>query len=114
MVLHLPDGTALRADAPLVEQLLRCEQLQEAAREFLSRLGEAPVPATQRSACALMGEQALVRFRGGTEGAGGEADGYIASDWHVGSTDATTCLIAVAVCRESCTAWWVLGGAVNR
>lgn len=112
MVLHIPDGTALRADAHFVEQLVRCEQLRKAARDFLSRVGEVPLPATQRSACALMGEQALVRFRSGSEGAGGGADGRVTSDWHVGSTDATTCLIAVAVCRESGTAWWVPGGAV--
>ncbi|GFR41193.1 hypothetical protein Agub_g1863, partial [Astrephomene gubernaculifera] len=89
MVLTLPSAAAVGVD--LLRSILEDPNVQQANSDFVARIGESPVPATCRAACALMGEEALVDFSD--------------DEWHVGSTDATTCLIAVLVCRTSRKAW---------
>ncbi|PNW85116.1 hypothetical protein CHLRE_03g172350v5 [Chlamydomonas reinhardtii] len=82
---ELDTGALLRA-------ILADPAIQRANEDFLNKLvREAPVPATCRSACAMMGEEALVDFS--------------LSQWHVGSADATTCLILAVVCPVTRKAW---------
>ncbi|KXZ56594.1 hypothetical protein GPECTOR_1g534 [Gonium pectorale] len=91
MVLVLSGGALMEGHGNLLRAVLEDPQVQRANAAFLARAGEAPVPASRRSVCTLMGEEALVDFS--------------RDEWHVGSMDATTCLIAVAACRVTRKAW---------
>ncbi|KAG2442789.1 hypothetical protein HXX76_002868 [Chlamydomonas incerta] len=78
--------------AALLRAILADPAIQAANQAFLDKLGaEPPVPAACRSVCAMMGEEALVDFG--------------ACQWHVGSADATTCLIVAVVCPITRKAW---------
>ncbi|GIL43202.1 hypothetical protein Vafri_1006 [Volvox africanus] len=91
MVLVLPSVGPLDNTDDAVTQLIQDPLIKDANTRFLERTGSLPVPASCRAACALLGEQALVDFS--------------QEHWHVGSSDATTCLIAVVVCHTTCKAW---------
>lgn len=91
MVLLLPLLGPLSDDDNLLQNLLRDTQLIEANRSFVVQTGNQRLAAHHRAVCAFMGEQALVDFSNGL--------------WHIGSCDATTCLITVAVCHITKKAW---------
>ncbi|GLI68890.1 hypothetical protein VaNZ11_013437, partial [Volvox africanus] len=91
MVLVLPSMGPLDDHNDAVTQLVQDPLVRDANKKFLERAVDLPLPASCRAACALMGEQALVDFS--------------QEHWHVGSTDATTCLIAVVICHTTCKAW---------
>ncbi|KAG2450088.1 hypothetical protein HYH02_000192 [Chlamydomonas schloesseri] len=102
MVLVLPSGGPLPGPATsapggqvdtaaLLRAILADPAIQGANEAFLGRLKDPPVPATCRSACTMMGEEALVDFS--------------SCQWHVGSADATTCLIVAVVCPVTRKAW---------
>ncbi|GIL72777.1 hypothetical protein Vretifemale_3086, partial [Volvox reticuliferus] len=91
MVLVLPSVGRLNDTDDAVTQLVQDPLLQDANKRFLEKKRDLPLAASYRAACALMGEQALVDFS--------------QEDWHIGSTDATTCLIAVVMCHKTYKAW---------
>jgi hypothetical protein len=78
----------------LLAALLADAQLRDRTDAFLAQRHNGscgPVPASCRSACALMGEEALVDCS--------------STSWWLGSTDATTCLIVAVVSLSTGKAW---------
>ncbi len=100
MVLVLSTGALPEGHADLATAVLQDPAVQQANAAFLARSGDDPVPATRRAVCTLMGEEALVDFSSG--------------EWHIGSMDATTCLIVAAACRVTRKAWWVVAAGSLR
>ena len=95
MPLLLPDGSAWSCEpgkgaTNAVEAILTCPELIASNQAFLNS-DVRSIPATSRSIHVVQGEAALAS--------------WASHDLCIGSTDSTTCVIAVVVCGQTQMAW---------